>query len=108
MKSPSEPQSMPALSRRRFLQKSAVAAAAAWVPIYKVTPAHAEACNPPPNFPSHIEVYQQAFENWSKGIVIDALWTCAPGSAQECVDRSSANEAGILLTNKMKRRQPLR
>lgn len=79
-------QVMPDLSRRRFLKKSAVAgAAAAWLPVFRITPAEAADCVPPPNFPAGIEVFQQAFENWSKGISIDDLWTCAPRNAHECV-----------------------
>ncbi len=73
------------LSRRRFLKTSAIAGAAAWLPVYRVTAAEASACTPPPNFPDGIELFQQAFENWSKGIVIDDLWTCAPRTSQECV-----------------------
>ena len=73
------------LSRRRFLKTSAIAGAAAWLPAFRISPAEATTCTPPPNFPNGIELFQQAFENWSKGIVIDDLWTCAPRTPQECV-----------------------
>ncbi|HCS26017.1 MAG TPA: FAD-linked oxidase [Spongiibacteraceae bacterium] len=81
----SKPSARPELSRRRFLKTSAIAGAAAWLPAFRISAADAASCTPPPNFPAGIELFQQAFENWSKGIVIDDLWTCAPRSAQECV-----------------------
>lgn len=79
-------QAAPELSRRRFLKNSAVLSAVAWTPVFRLSPAEAQGCTPPPNFPADTPVYLQAFENWSKGIVIDGLWTCAPRSAQQCVD----------------------
>lgn len=81
----SKPSAHSELSRRRFLKTSAIASAAAWLPAFRISSADAATCSPPPNFPNGIELFQQAFENWSKGIVIDDLWTCAPRSAQECV-----------------------
>lgn len=81
----SKPSARSELSRRRFLKTSAIAGAAAWLPAFRISAADAASCTPPPNFPAGIELFQQAFENWSKGIVIDDLWTCAPRSAQECV-----------------------
>ncbi len=86
MSSDNSPQAKPELSRRRFLKTSAIVSAAAWVPAFRVGVAEASDCTPPPNLPSHLNVFRQAFENWSKGIFIDSLWTCAPRSAQECVD----------------------
>lgn len=86
MKSTSHAQAAPELSRRHFLKNSAVLSAAAWVPAFRVGLAEAADCAPPPNIPSHLEVFLQGFENWSKGIAIDSLWTCAPRSAQDCVD----------------------
>lgn len=73
------------LSRRRFLKTSAIAGAATWLPAFRVSAADAASCTPPPNFPNGVELFQQAFENWSKGIVIEDLWTCAPRNPQECV-----------------------
>ncbi len=75
------------LSRRRFLKNTAVIGAVAWVPAMRIGPAHADAsCPPPPNFPPHVELFQQTFENWAKAIRVDDLWTAAPRTAQECAD----------------------
>jgi FAD/FMN-containing dehydrogenase len=35
---------------------------------------------PPNNFPSDVEIYQETFENWSLAIKVPNLWTCAPNS----------------------------
>jgi FAD/FMN-containing dehydrogenase len=65
---------------------AAAAGALAWVPVFRVTPASAQATtSPPPNFPSSISIYQQAYQNWAGMIVIDDVWTCAPGSANDVV-----------------------
>lgn len=40
---------------------------------------------PPPNFPSSIPVYQQAFQNWSGEVVLDDAWTSAPQSESDVV-----------------------
>ena len=49
-------------------------------------PASAQATSAaPPNFPSSIPLYQQAYQNWAGMIVIDSLWTCAPASAADVV-----------------------
>ncbi|HEY5397913.1 MAG TPA: hypothetical protein VIL16_21205, partial [Trebonia sp.] len=73
-------------SRRAFLGAAAAAGALAWVPVFRATPASAQATSSPPtNFPSTISVYQQAYQNWSGMIVVDDVWTCAPTSAGEVV-----------------------
>jgi FAD/FMN-containing dehydrogenase len=65
---------------------AAAASALAWVPVFRVTPASAQATtSPPPNFPSSISIYQQAYQNWAGMIVIDDVWTCAPASANDVV-----------------------
>ncbi|MGA8454900.1 MAG: hypothetical protein WB800_05830, partial [Streptosporangiaceae bacterium] len=65
---------------------AAAAGALAWVPVFRVTPASAQATtSPPPNFPSSISIYQQAYQNWAGMIVIDDVWTCAPASANDVV-----------------------
>lgn len=84
-------------TRRQFLIGAAASAAAVWLPAFRVTPADAaqaaeEACSTPPAFPAGIELYKQAWENWSREIVIDALWTCVARSAQDVV--ALANWAG--------------
>jgi FAD/FMN-containing dehydrogenase len=73
-------------SRRAFLGGAAAVGAVAWVPVFRATPASAQATTaPPPNFPSSIAVYQQAYENWAQMIVIEDVWTCAPASASDVV-----------------------
>ena len=77
------------LSRRQFLTASArVAALSAfeWTPIVRVPAASAQSTlNPPPNFPSSIALYQQAFPNWSGEVVLEGARTCAPTSAEDVV-----------------------
>jgi len=73
-------------SRRAFLASAAAAGALAWTPVFRVTPASAQATSAaPPNFPSSISIYLQAYQNWSGAIVIDNVWTCAPASASDVV-----------------------
>jgi FAD/FMN-containing dehydrogenase len=67
------------LGRREFLSGAAMGALAGWLPAFRVSPASAQAtCAPPPDFPSDIPLYQQAYQNWSREIQISSLWTCAP------------------------------
>ena len=93
----------PTPSRRSFIAGAATAATAAvattgWLPAFRVTPAEAATriatrtaarttttAAAPPNFPSGIDVYQQAYQNWSGMIVIDDLWTAAPASPADVV-----------------------
>src|SRR5687767_12583240 len=71
------------MERREFISASA-AALAVWLPAFRVSPASAQAtCAPPPDFPSNIPLYQQAYQNWSREIRISSLWTCAPRNATE-------------------------
>jgi len=68
-------------SRRAFLTAAAAAGTLAWTPVFRVTPASAQATSaPPPGFPGSIPVYQQAYQNWVGMIVIEDVWTCAPAS----------------------------
>jgi FAD/FMN-containing dehydrogenase len=71
-------------SRRAFLAGAGAAAAGAWLPAFRVPPAQA-ATAAPPNFPSSIALYQQAYQNWAGMISIDSVWTCAPASAADVV-----------------------
>ena len=75
------------LSRRKFLAATAgVAAMTAldWTPIFRVPALSAQSTLPaPPNFPSTIPLYQQAFQNWSGEIVLENAWTCAPESTTD-------------------------
>jgi FAD/FMN-containing dehydrogenase len=45
--------------------------------------AAARTCAAPPSFPAGISLYQQAYENWAKQIVVDGVWTCAPRTAAD-------------------------
>ena len=73
-------------SRRAFLASAAGAGALAWTPVFRATPASAQATSAAPaNFPSSISIYQQAYQNWAGMIVIDNAWTCAPASAADVV-----------------------
>src|ERR1700732_5189021 len=71
-------------SRRAFLASAAAAGALAWTPVFRVTPASAQATSAaPPNFPASISIYQQAYQNWSGAIVIDSVWTRPPAPASD-------------------------
>src|SRR5713226_7211646 len=73
-------------SRRAFLASAAAAGALAWTPVFRVTPASAQATSAaPPNLPSSISIYQQAYQTWSGAIVLDNVCTCAPASASDVV-----------------------
>jgi FAD/FMN-containing dehydrogenase len=73
-------------SRRTFLATAAAAGALTWIPVFRATPASAQAtAAPPPNFPASVSLYQQAYQNWAGMIVIDDVWTCAPASAGDVV-----------------------
>ena len=84
-----EPPDRRGLSRRQFLAASAgVAALSAleWTPIFRVPAASAQSTlSPPPDFPSSIPLYQQAFQNWSGEVELEDAWTCAPSSATDIV-----------------------
>lgn len=72
-------------SRRSFLR---LLVAAVWLPAFRVTPAAAMAsgaCPPPPNFPAGIDLFLQAYRNWSGEIQIDAIWTATATSPQDVV-----------------------
>jgi FAD/FMN-containing dehydrogenase len=77
------------ISRRGFLAGAAGAAALAtaeWTPAFRIAAGAAAATLPtPPNFPAGISLYQQAYQNWSGEIKVDAVWTCAPNTAADVV-----------------------
>jgi len=87
------------LSRRGFVKGLAsLGAVAAWTPLFRIGAADAAAGTSPPDFPAGIELYQQAYENWSGEIKVDALWTCAPQTAQDVVTLANwAFNAGYTL-----------
>jgi FAD/FMN-containing dehydrogenase len=77
------------LSRRGLLGAGAVSAlglAAGWVPVLTIPAASAASTLPaPPNFPAGISLYQQAYQNWSEQITIEAAWTFAPRTDTDVV-----------------------
>lgn len=83
------------LTRRKVLTGlGSMAAAAAWMPAFRVNASSAQASGAAPqHFPSHIELYQQGWENWSGEIEIEALWTCAPRTADEVVQLANWAQA---------------
>lgn len=81
---------MPEIDRRQFIAAGAGALAAATV--LRAVPAgaapfgSADTTIPaPPNFPPGIPLYQQRYQNWSKEIVLDAIWTCSPVTPEDVV-----------------------
>jgi len=86
--------------RRRFLGTMAgIGASAAWTPAHRLLASAAPAgCPAPPDFPAGIEVFLQAFENWTGEISIDQLWTCRPSSAAQVVTLANwAKQTGYAL-----------
>ncbi|RVW06608.1 cholesterol oxidase substrate-binding domain-containing protein [Rhodococcus spongiicola] len=91
----------PRLSRRGFLAAGAGAVAAgafagAWTPAFAVPAGSLGSLGSlgsgstaplptPPDFPEGIELFQQAYENWSKEIVLDATWVCSPKTPDDVV-----------------------
>ncbi|HSB96289.1 MAG TPA: cholesterol oxidase substrate-binding domain-containing protein, partial [Spongiibacteraceae bacterium] len=78
------------IQRRSFLSGAAKLAAAGavagWVPAFRVNLAEAATCtNTPPSFPAGITLYQQAYTNWARDIVVDPMWTCAPATPADVV-----------------------
>ncbi len=91
----SEPASR--LSRRGFVAGVAGAAGATalgWAPAFQAAAGSAQATLPaPPSLPAGIPLYQQAYQNWAKEVVVDAVWTCAPATPDDVVtivDRARA------------------
>ncbi|RVW07990.1 FAD-binding protein [Prescottella agglutinans] len=97
----------PRLSRRGFLAAGAGALAAGavvggWTPAFAVPAGSLGSLGagssgslgslgsgaplpPPPNFPEDISLFQQAYQNWSKEIMLDATWVCSPKTADDVV-----------------------
>ena len=78
------------LQRRQFLggaaKVAAVGAVSGWLPAFRIGPNDALAsCTTPPGFPAGISLYQQAYENWSREIQVDDVWTCVPQTAADVV-----------------------
>lgn len=78
------------LQRRQFLggaaKVAAVGAVSGWLPVFRLGPNDARAsCAAPSGFPSGISLYQQAYENWSREIHVDDVWTCVPQTPADVV-----------------------
>ncbi|WP_186629604.1 cholesterol oxidase substrate-binding domain-containing protein [Rhodococcus sp. BP22] len=78
------------LNRRQFIAAGAGALAVASVmraaPAGAVPFGSSESTIPaPPNFPPGIPLYQQRYQNWSKEIILDAIWTCSPVTPDDVV-----------------------
>ncbi|MCK0092999.1 FAD-binding protein [Rhodococcus sp. F64268] len=95
--------SAPRLSRRGFLAAGAGALAATavggWTPAHAIPFGSSDATLPaPPSFPEGIDLYQQAYQNWSKEIMLDSIWTCAPNNADDVVRLTNwAHENGYTI-----------
>ncbi|MDJ0393378.1 cholesterol oxidase substrate-binding domain-containing protein [Rhodococcus sp. G-MC3] len=81
---------MTQFNRRTFIAATASAVAAASVvravPAGAVPFGSADTTIPaPPNFPAGIPLYQQRYQNWSKEIILDAIWTCSPVTPDDVV-----------------------
>lgn len=81
---------MPELTRRQFI--AAGAGAVALTSVMRAVPVDAAPFGSsdvtlpaPPNFPPGIPLYQQRYQNWSKEIVRDAVWTCSPTTPDDVV-----------------------
>lgn len=76
-------------TRRGFLGGALTMAALAagdWTPIFRIPAASAAATIPaPPNPPSGISFYQQAYQSWSGEIKVAELWTVAPATPNDVV-----------------------
>ena len=72
------------VSRRALLLRAGgLGLAATWAPAFRVTSALAQDACTPARLPPGVEVYRQAFRNWSGEVAVDDVWTCAPAKAQD-------------------------
>ncbi|KIQ19274.1 cholesterol oxidase substrate-binding domain-containing protein [Rhodococcus sp. MEB064] len=75
--------------RRTFITGTlaavAFASVARAVPAGAVPADSAAAGSVPPNFPAGIALFRQKYQNWSKEIVVDGVWTCSPRHADDVV-----------------------
>ncbi|MEO5873407.1 MAG: cholesterol oxidase substrate-binding domain-containing protein [Streptosporangiaceae bacterium] len=87
--STNDPASTGGPSRRTMLAATGagvLATALGWTPAFRIPAASAAATlSTPPSFPPGISLYQQAFQNWSQEITIEAAWTCAPNAPADVV-----------------------
>ncbi|MCG1018975.1 MULTISPECIES: cholesterol oxidase substrate-binding domain-containing protein [Burkholderiaceae] len=74
-------------SRRKFLSDMVMLStsgivAGGWTPIYQIS---ANASETLVNFPVGISIYRQAYENWSREIFVDNVWTAVPKTPDDIV-----------------------
>ena len=75
------------LSRRKFLGAAGSTAAVTILPGCKFVAGSGSNTIPePPDFPLGIELYQQAFINWSRETKISGVWFCSPTTGQQVAD----------------------
>lgn len=80
-----EPDSLP---RRAFLTGALAVGAGVlgWTPAFAVPAGSSGASLPvPPHFPDGVSLFQQGYQNWSKEIIVDHVWTCVPRDAGDVV-----------------------
>ncbi|GAA3384002.1 cholesterol oxidase substrate-binding domain-containing protein [Cryptosporangium minutisporangium] len=70
----------PQVGRRSLLKGAAALVGAGLLSEAFTLPVGAATIAAPPSFPAGIELYQQAYENWSGEIELADVWTCAPAS----------------------------
>lgn len=77
----------------------AATAVGGWTPAHAIPFGSSDATLPaPPSFPEGIDLYQQAYQNWSKEIMLDSIWTCAPNNADDVVRLTNwAHENGYTI-----------
>ncbi|WP_323073864.1 cholesterol oxidase substrate-binding domain-containing protein [Mycetohabitans endofungorum] len=76
-----------ASSRRKFLSDMVMLStsgivAGGWTPIYQIS---ANASETLVNFPVGISIYRQAYENWSREILVDNVWAAVPKTPDDIV-----------------------
>ncbi|MFF0814676.1 cholesterol oxidase substrate-binding domain-containing protein [Rhodococcus sp. NPDC003318] len=86
-----------AFSRRGFLAAGAgtlaVTAVGGWTPVHALPLGSSDSGSlgggatlpAPPDFPSDIDLAQQAYQNWSKEIMLDSTWTATPKNSGDVV-----------------------
>jgi hypothetical protein len=75
------------VDRRAFIGGlGALCASGAWSPSHRLWASESPSgCPVPPGFPPGIDVFLQAFQNWTREITIDQLWTCQPQTPEDVV-----------------------
>ncbi len=72
------------MERRTFMAASGAAAIGGWTRMAPAIPGF-EGIAAPEGFPAGVPIGRERFQNWSRGIVVDDLWTCRPTSVAQLV-----------------------